>query len=123
MADHDRLAVELADHLGVVVGHLADRLVREDLRVCVRLLDGVGIVGPAGQQWCVPRLLEHLGPALPAARQQPETVDEDDRGAAGRVAVGDLRFADEGLDRGHTNLLGAGWQNTVPLGTISPVPA
>ena len=98
MADHDRLAVELADHLGVVVGHLADRLVREDLRVCVRLLDGVGIVGPAGQQRCVPRLLEHLGPALPAARQQPETVDEDDRGAAGRVAVGDLRFADEGLD-------------------------
>jgi hypothetical protein len=50
-------------------------------------------------------------------------VNEDDRSAIGCVAVGDLGVADEGLDRGHTNLLGAGWQNSVPLGTLSPVPS
>ena len=82
--------VELADHLGEVVGDLADGLVGEDLGVRVGLLDGLGIVGPAGRQRRVAGLLEDRGPAVPAARQQPQAVDEDDRLQARRVGALDL---------------------------------
>jgi hypothetical protein len=90
VADHDRLPVELRDHLCIVIGDLADGLVREDLGARVRLLDGLRVVGPAGRERRIARGLEELGPAIPAARQQPEAVDEDDGDLAGRVAARDL---------------------------------
>jgi hypothetical protein len=48
VADDGRLAVEFGDDLRVVVGHVADALAGEDLRVRVGLLDGLRVVGPAG---------------------------------------------------------------------------
>ena len=41
------LLSQLADHLGEVVGDLADRLAREHLGVRVGLLDRLRVVGPA----------------------------------------------------------------------------
>src|SRR5258705_136149 len=66
VSNDGRLLRQPADHAGEVVGHLADRLAREDLRVRVRLLHGLGIVGPAGRQGRVAGLLEERGPAIPA---------------------------------------------------------
>ena len=77
------LLVELADDLVEVVGDLADGLVGEHLGVGVGLLDGLGVVRPARRERGVAGLLEERRPAIPAARQQPEAVDEDD-GRAGR---------------------------------------
>ena len=90
MADHGRLLRQLADHAGEVVGDLADGLAGEDLGVRVRLLDGLGIVGPTRRQRREARLLEDGDPPVPAARQQPEPVDEDDGREAGGVRPIDL---------------------------------
>jgi hypothetical protein len=88
--DHGRLLLEPADHLGEVVGHLADRLAGEHLGVRPRLSDGFGIIRPPRRQCREAGLLEDGGPALPAAGQQPEAVDEDDRRPVGRVGAFDL---------------------------------
>ena len=79
MADQGRLLLEPGDDLGVVVGDLADGLVCEHLGVRVRLFDGVGVVRPAGADSHVAGLFAERRPAVPAARQQPEPVDEHDR--------------------------------------------
>jgi len=71
VTDDDRLLRQPADDPVEVVRHLAHRLVREDPRVGVRLLDGFGIVRPAWRQRRVAGLLEDPGPAIPAAGQQP----------------------------------------------------
>ena len=80
----------LRDDLVEVVGDLADGLVGEHLGVRVGLLDRLGVVGPAGRQRRVAGLLEDRRPAVPAARQQPQAVDEHDRLQAGRVRARDL---------------------------------
>jgi hypothetical protein len=85
VADHDRLSIELADHLREMVGDVADGLVGEGVGVCVRLGDGLRVVGPAGRERGVAGLVEHRRPAVPAARKQPQTVYEDGRNPAGRV--------------------------------------
>ena len=58
--DDRRLLRELADHVLEVIGDLADRLAGEHLRMGVRLVDGLGIVGPARRERRVTRLLEEL---------------------------------------------------------------
>jgi hypothetical protein len=40
------------------------------------LLDRLGVVRPAGGQRHIAVVLEQLRPAIPAARQQPQAVDE-----------------------------------------------
>jgi len=77
--DEGRLLRELADHVAEVVGDLPDALVGEHLGMLVRVLDGAGIIRPARREGGIARLLEHRTPAIPARRQQPEPVDEDDR--------------------------------------------
>ena len=77
--DHRRLLVQRLDDRRVVVGHLSDRLVGEDFGVCLGLLDGLRVVGPPGSQRGVAGVGEDGGPPVPAARKQPEAVDEDDR--------------------------------------------
>jgi hypothetical protein len=79
---HGGLLLELADHVGRVVGNLLQRLVGEDVRVRPRLFNRFGIVRPVRRQRRVTRLLEEVCPVGPAARQQPEAVDEDDRSGA-----------------------------------------
>ena len=78
-----------ADYVGEVVGDLADGLVGEDLGVGVGLLDGVGIVGPAGGDGGVAGLLEDFGHRS-SSRQQPQAVDEDDGLKAALVGALDL---------------------------------
>src|SRR6266852_5147903 len=75
-----------------MVGHLLDRLVREDVWVGVGLGHGCGIVRPAWRERRIASLVEDLGPAVPTARQQPETMNEHNRRAARRVGLVDLLF-------------------------------
>src|SRR5205823_1328684 len=73
-----------------MVGNLTDGRVRDRFRMLVRLLHSVGVAGPAGSECDETLALEQLGPPLPARRQEPETVDEDDRGRRRRVRALDL---------------------------------
>jgi len=74
-----------------VVGDLADPLAREHLRVLSGLGDRLGIVGPARCQGHVAGLFEQRDPAVPARRQQPEPVNEDNGCGARGVRALDLR--------------------------------
>src|SRR5438105_1418391 len=92
-----------------MVGNLTDGRVRDRFRMLVRLLHSVGVAGPAGSECDETLALEQLGPPLPARRQEPETVDEDDRGRRRRVRALDLlglAFGERlGLDGWHRILL------------------
>lgn len=90
VADDGRLPRKRPDDLIEVVRDLSNGLVREDFRVRVRLADGLGIVGPARRERGVARLLSHRCPAVPAARQEPEAVHEDDGLPSGGVGPLDL---------------------------------
>src|SRR4051812_39496938 len=90
MAHHRRLLLEPLDHLDGVVGDLLEGLLGEDVRVRARLLDRLGVVGPIGGQCRVSLLLEVLDPVVPAARQQPEPVDEHNRRPVTRARLLDL---------------------------------
>src|SRR5215212_1307203 len=109
MAHHGGPLVELADHLGGVVGNLLQGLPCEDLRV-----------GRArGRYTGVAVLLEQTDPVVPAARQQPEPVDEDDRRLPARVGLIDLALLALG-DLGHGVLLPLG-RRVAPPDKSTPV--
>src|SRR4029453_2701052 len=72
------LLVQGIDDLCRVVGDLLQRLLGENVRVRAGLLDGLRIVRPVRGERRIARLAEKLPPGVPAARQQPEAVDEDD---------------------------------------------
>ena len=95
---------QLRDHAGEVVGNLANRLVREHLRVRLRLLDRLRVVRPARRERGVAGLLEQRGPPIPAAREQPQAVDEHDRCLAGAVGLVDLLLLVLGERAGHAVL-------------------
>jgi len=88
--DERGLFRELADHVAEVVGDLPDTLAGEHLGVLVRVLDGAGIIRPARREGGIAGLLEHRTPAIPAGRQQPEPVDEDDRSELRSIGFLDL---------------------------------
>jgi Leucine carboxyl methyltransferase len=73
-----------------VIGDLFQRLLGEDLRVRAGLLDGLRILRPVRGKRRVASLAEQLAPAVPAARQQPDPVNEDNRRVAGGVRRLDL---------------------------------
>src|SRR5260370_41838274 len=80
----------------------------KDLRVCVRLIDRLRIIRPAGRHRGVARLLKHGGPALPATRQKPESMNKYHWSAAG--GVGTLNLCTDCVAgcvscRGHASLL------------------
>src|SRR5215208_2975391 len=100
MAHHGGPLVELADHLCGVVGNLLQGLPCEDLGVGAGLLDRFRVVRPGGRYTRVAVLLEQTDPVVPAARQQPKPVDEDDRRLAARVGLIDLALLALG-DLGH----------------------
>src|SRR5256885_15981685 len=108
MADQGRLLVEPADDLGVAVRDLSYRLVRENLGVGVRLFDGVRITRPARANRRVPGLFEERCPAVPAAGQQPQTVDENDRREPRRVGAFELLIDSRGSRRNRHALLLSG---------------
>src|SRR6266581_7360964 len=91
MTDYRGLARESADHGLRVAGDLADSLARKRLRPGLRVGDGLRVVGPARLHRRVACLLEQISPAVPAAREQPEPMDEHDRLLAGLVGAGYLR--------------------------------
>src|SRR6185503_12569664 len=72
-----------------------------------------GFARARGSHSGVSRLLEQLHPVVPAAGQQPEAVDEDDRRAAGGVRLVDLA----GL-----SFRDAGHAQTLPSGLMKPLP-
>jgi len=90
MADDGGLPLELADGVDVVIRGLLDALVGKDLRVVLGLLDGVRVIGPAWRERGVALLFEQLAPAVPAAREEPQAVDEHDRLLPLRVGAVDL---------------------------------
>src|SRR3954454_8889321 len=104
-----------------MVGNLTDGRVRDRFWMLVRLLNGVGVAGPAGSECDETVSFEQLGPPLPARRQEPKAVDEDDWRRRRRVgaldllglAVGDRR----GLDAGHQTLPYE-LEDFVPRGTL-----
>ena len=100
MAHHGGPLVELADHLGGMVGNLLQGLLREGLGVGAGFLDRFRVVRPGGRHTRVAVLLEQTDPVVPAARQQPEPMDEDDRRLAARVGLIDLALLALG-DLGH----------------------
>jgi len=87
---HRRFLVQRIDDLGGVVDDLLQGLLGEDVRVRPSLFNRFRIVWPVRRQGRVAGLLEEVGPVGPAARQQPEAVDEDDRGVASGVGRLDL---------------------------------
>ena len=63
---HGGLLLELADHVGRVVGNLLQRLLGEDVRVRPRLFNRFRIVGPVRRQRRVTGLLEEACPVRPS---------------------------------------------------------
>ena len=86
-----------------VVGDLLEALPGEGLRLRPGLIDRHRVVRPVRRQRRIAGLLEEVRPGGPAARQQPETVDEDDRGVARGVGRLDLPVLPVG-HRGHGGL-------------------
>jgi len=72
------LLVQGIDDLRGVIGDLLQRLLGEEGRVRPGLFNRFRIVRPVRRQRRVAGLLEEVRPVGPAARQQPEAVDEDD---------------------------------------------
>jgi hypothetical protein len=82
--------VQGMDDLGGVIGDLLQGLVGQHVRFRPGLFNRFRIIGPVRRQRRVPGLLEEVRPAGPAARQQPQAVDEHDRGVA--RGIGRLDF-------------------------------
>jgi hypothetical protein len=74
----------------VLVSDLLQGLLCDDLRLHPSRLNGCRIAWPIRRQRRVARLLEEIRPRVPAARQQPEPMDEDHRIIAGGVGHLDL---------------------------------
>src|SRR5260370_17122155 len=79
MANNGGLPLELADRVGVVIGDLLNPLAGKDLRVVMRLCDGLRVIWPAGRERGVALLFEERAPVVPTAGEQPQAVDEHDR--------------------------------------------
>src|SRR6266704_2301051 len=79
MADDGRFPLELADGVDIVLRHLLDALVGEDLRIAIGRLDGLRVIGPHRRERCVALLFKQRTPAVPTAGEEPEAVDEHDR--------------------------------------------
>jgi hypothetical protein len=117
VADDRRLLVEAADDGLEMVSHLADGLAGEHLGMGRGLLDRLGVVGPARGQGHIAIVLEDRRPAVPAAGQQPQAMDEHHRLAAGLVgalALLELVLGDRLGVRGGAGL-GAGHDGLLPL--------
>ena len=90
MTDDGGPHLELANGIGVVIGHLLDTLVGEGLRVVMRLCDSLRVIGPA---WCEGRialLFKERAPVVLTGRQEIEAVDEDDGLLPCRIGTVDL---------------------------------
>src|SRR5207302_11253689 len=105
MADDRRLLLQLADDGAVVVGHLSDCLVSEDLRMRLRLRHRLRMIRPPRLQCRIAGLFEKRCPTVPAAREQPETVNEHDRVQARCVCLLDLVGGCETCGNGHADFL------------------
>jgi hypothetical protein len=118
VADDRRLLVEAADDGLEMVSDLADGLAGEHLGMGRGLLDRLGVVGPARGQGHIAIVVEDLRPAVPAAGQQPQAMDEHHRLAAGLVgalAMLELVLGDRLGVRGGAGL-GAGQDGLLPSG-------
>src|SRR5260370_34519583 len=90
MANNGGLPLELADRVGVVIGDLLNPLAGKDLRVVIRLCDGLRVIWPAGRERRVALLFEERAPVAPTAGEAPQAVDEHDRLLPLRVGAVDF---------------------------------
>ena len=67
VADRDRLRLERADELGVVVDHRVDPVAGDAVGLVPRLLDRVAVAGPAGSRGLVAGLAELFDPRRPTS--------------------------------------------------------
>jgi hypothetical protein len=107
MPDEHRFLVQGIDDFGRVVGDLLQGLLGEGVGVRPGRFDRFRIVWPVRRQRRVAGLLEEFHPVGAAARQQPEAVDEDDRGVircVGRVEFPVLPLGNRRRDE--SNLVG-----------------
>src|SRR5436305_2073236 len=65
MANNGRPRLELADRVGVVISDLLYPLAGKDLRVVIRLCDGLRVIGPARCESRVALLFKECTPAIP----------------------------------------------------------
>jgi len=79
--------LEVRNDASHVIGDLAYALSRKHLRVLGRFLHSLRIVGPARRERYKSCFLKQRGPAIPAAWEQPQSVNEDDRPPAARVST------------------------------------
>src|SRR5215472_5286026 len=90
MADDSRLPLELADRVRVVLGDLLHALVGKDLRIFIRLGDGLRVIGPAWGERGVALPFKEGTPVVPTGSEEIEAVDEHDRLLPRRVCAIDL---------------------------------
>src|SRR6266446_2844339 len=90
MTDDGWLAPELANDLFEMIGDLVDRFAGEGLGMGTRIGDGLRIIRPAGSDGRVASLFKHGSPSVPAAGQEPHTMDEGDRDSPRCVGRSDL---------------------------------
>ncbi|CAG6397802.1 hypothetical protein SCOCK_60135 [Actinacidiphila cocklensis] len=83
VADQDRQRVHASDDRRVVLDDVVDAVVGDALRVLPRVLDAVGVAGPARRGRVVALLAEEVDPRLPGGAVQPQAVDEEDGDRAG----------------------------------------
>src|ERR1051326_7091172 len=79
MADNGGLPLELADGVSIVVRDLLNPFVGKDLRVVIRVCNGLRVVRPARRERRVALLFKQLAPVVPTAGKKPEAMYEDDR--------------------------------------------
>jgi hypothetical protein len=91
VADDDRLRVEPADDLGVLIDDVVDPVAGDAVGLLARFLDSVRIAGPGRRDGHVALLAEELDPRAPRVGMKPKSMDEDDgRSPHGRRKTFDL---------------------------------
>src|SRR5205085_4212700 len=108
--------VQGIDDLGGVIGDLLQGLLGKDIRVRPGRFNRLRIVWPVRRQRRIAGLLEEVRSTGPAARQHPESVDEDDRGIPGRVCRLDLPLSRSEI-AAITNSLRSGEKSSRPSRT------
>src|SRR5438045_2552231 len=90
MANNGGLPLELADGVTIVIRDLLNSLAGKDLRIVIRLCNGLRVVGPAQCERRIVLLFKECAPVVPTRCKEIEAVYKHDRLLPFRVCVVDL---------------------------------
>src|SRR5437868_8939660 len=90
MANNGGLPLELADGVTVVIRDLLNPLAGKDLRVVIRLCNGLRVIGPAWRERRIALLFKEGTPVVPTRCEEIEAVYKHDRLLPFRVGAVDL---------------------------------